>query len=83
MPFYVSAQVARGGDESRRLTCTSGLPPPSHAARRLLDVEKASGAPKYVERFCLVFQAGGTLRLAMSGKDLQTAELDALDKQWR
>lgn len=48
----------------------------------LVDVEKASDVPKFAEPFFLILQASCKFRIAMSAKDLQAANLDALGKQW-
>jgi len=48
----------------------------------IIDMEKASDLPKFVEPLFLKFNADCDLRVVMSPEDLASAGLDELGKKW-
>lgn len=48
----------------------------------IIDMEKASDLPKFVEPFFLKFNADCDLRVVMSPEDLASAGLEELGKKW-
>lgn len=48
----------------------------------IIDMEKASDLPRFVEPFFLKFNADCELKVVMSPEDLAQAELDELGKKW-